>query len=113
MVVLHHPAVVGAAAEGGVGRGKQAFTVIEKKPILEATMRQGPVYARSVGARQFAPGIRGWRAVVWELREQADGKLVAEVCELGPLETLADASHRGEAMLRQALRPKPVRLNHG
>ena len=112
MVGLHHPAVVGAAAEGGVGRGKQAFTIIEKKPVIEA-MRPGPIYARCVGARQFAPGIRGHRAVMWELREQPDGKLLAEVAEMGPLETLADAQRRGETMLRRALTPKPVRLNHG
>jgi len=110
---MHRPVVVGEVEAGVGGRGRSAFTAVEKKPVIEAMMKPGVVYCRAVGARQSAAGLRGHRSLVFELREQPDGKLIAEVVEMGPLETLADAQRRGEAMLRMALKPKPVRLDRG
>jgi hypothetical protein len=110
-------------AEGGhlAQRGRSTFTAVETKPSLGAPTESpiqtaavmtpdAPLYMVAVGARRCASGLRGFRSVSVDLREGSDGRLFAEVSEMGPLETLADADRRSASMLKRALTPRPMRL---
>lgn len=97
---------------GNRGRSS-ALVQVEHKPTLPGA-EKGPPEGRSVAVRRSAPGLRGCRAVVIEWRNDvASARLIGEVIEMGPYETLPDATKRAELLLRREATPKPVRLKHG